>query len=169
MKTFSAKVQIIGVNPYVLLPDAVLKAVFKQAGKERAPIPVRGKLNGKVFKQTLVKYRGAWRLYLNGAMREAAHLEVGDMAKVALEFDPVPRIEPMNVLFEKALFKRKQAQQAFERLAPSHRGQILRYLNGLKSEEALARNVDKVIQHLLGEFPVGLYALMRRQEPKKGS
>jgi hypothetical protein len=31
MKPFSAKVLIVGINPYVYLPEPVLSAIFKQA------------------------------------------------------------------------------------------------------------------------------------------
>jgi hypothetical protein len=50
------------MNPYGGVPREVLQALFRQAGKDVGPIPVRGKLNGKRFRQTVVKYHGAWRL-----------------------------------------------------------------------------------------------------------
>jgi len=65
MESFTAEVLIIGINPYVGLPENVLNALFEQADKSKSPIPVRGTLNGKRFVQTLVKYQGAWRLYSN--------------------------------------------------------------------------------------------------------
>jgi len=60
------------------LPEPILKYLFKQANKTRVPIPVRGRLNGKPFKQTLVKYQGPWRLYLNTQMRKETKLGIGD-------------------------------------------------------------------------------------------
>ena len=72
MESFTAKIYKIGVNPYMLLPLKVLKTLFVEAGKDKGPIPVRGTLNGKKFTQTLVKYSGKWRLYLNTPMRKAA-------------------------------------------------------------------------------------------------
>ena len=72
MNSFSAKIYIISkINPVVDLPDDVLSAIFAQAGRSKGPIPVRGRLNGAEFIQTLIKYEGAWRLYLNGPMRKA--------------------------------------------------------------------------------------------------
>ena len=44
MLSFKANIEIIGINPYVLLPDKVLLALFKQAGKDKGPIPVKGKI-----------------------------------------------------------------------------------------------------------------------------
>ena len=54
MKSFSAKIQIIGVNPYVLLPAAILKDIFQKAGKDKGAIPVQLKIGGKDFIQNLV-------------------------------------------------------------------------------------------------------------------
>ncbi len=84
MKTFSAKILKIGINPYVLVPATVLKVLFEQAGKDKGPIPIKGTLNEKPFIQHLVKYSGKWRLYLNTPMRKAAGIDVGDMAIVFL-------------------------------------------------------------------------------------
>ena len=163
MKSFSARISKIGINPYVSVPEDVLNRLFKQAGKTKGPIPVRGTLNGEKFKQTLVKYRGAWRLYINGWMRQAAGVDVGDEAQVKLEFDPIPRIERNPPKLVQALAKNKTAKAAFERLAPSRQKEILRYLNAMKTEKSLERNIEKVIKHLLGEKPEGLHHLLDRR------
>jgi len=144
------------------VPVDILNILFKQAGKTKGPIPVRGTLNGKRFKQTLVKYQGAWRLYLNTQMRQDAGIDVGDDATVDLEFDPEPRIVPIHPKFARALLKNKEGKAAFEKLAPSRQREILRYLNSMKTEESLVRNIEKVVQYLSGERPKGLSALMRR-------
>ncbi|MCW5896348.1 MAG: YdeI/OmpD-associated family protein [Bacteroidetes bacterium] len=126
-----------------------MNELHKQAHRTTGPIPVRGKLNGKRFHQTVVKYQGAWRLYLNTQMRMDAALDVGDIVKVQVEFDPEPRIVPMHPKLGRALTKSKQAQLAFERLSPSHQREILRYLHSLKTEVSVARIVQKVIRQLL--------------------
>ena len=164
MERFTAKILKIGINPYVGLPEDVLNTLFKQADKNKGPIPVRGTLNGKSFVQTLVKYQGAWRLYLNTPMRLDAGIDVGDDAKVEIEFDPEPRIVPIHPKFARALSKNKEAKAVFEQLAPSRKKEILRYLNSMKTEESLVRNVEKVIQYLSGKRPKGLSALLRLKD-----
>jgi hypothetical protein len=151
MRSFSSKVQIIGVNPYVLLPASVLKKLFLQAGKDKGPIPVKGKLNGNAFIQTLVKYSGKWRLYLNTPMRKTAGIDTGEIANVEIEFDPEPRIIKMHTKLKDALSKNKEARKAFEKLPPYRQKEIVRYIGFLKNEESIERNVTKVIQHLLGK------------------
>jgi hypothetical protein len=164
MERFTAKISKIGINPYVGLPEDVLNTLFKQADKNKGPIPVRGTLDGKRFKQTLVKYQGAWRLYLNTQMRQAAGIDVGDDTKVEIEFDPEPRIVPIHPKFSRALSKNKEAKASFEKLAPSRQREILCYLNSMKTDESLVRNIEKVIQHLLGQKPKGLSALLRLKD-----
>ena len=163
-KSFSAKISKIGMNPYVGIPEEVLNSIFEQAGKARGPIPVRGTVNRKPFTQTLVKYRGAWRLYINGIMRESAGIDVGDQAHIQLEFDPTPRMEPIHPKLVYALGKNKSAKAAFERLNPSRRKEILRYLNSMKTKESLKRNIDKVLRHLTGEKTEGLRHITGRSK-----
>jgi len=69
---FSAEIYIIGVNPFVFIPDAVLESVFRDANKNKGKIPVKIKIEGHQFIQTLIKYSGHWRLYLNTPMRKMA-------------------------------------------------------------------------------------------------
>ena len=151
MKSFSAKIAKIGINPYVSIPQDILDSIFEQAGKARGPIPIRGTVNGKPFTQTLVRYQGAWRLYINGVMREAAGIDAGDHANIRLEFDPAPRVEPIHPKLADAFAQNKAANSAFEKLNPSRQKEILRYLNSMKTEDSLERNIEKVLRHLMGE------------------
>lgn len=164
MKSFSAKIARIGINPYVSVPPDVLDSIFEQAGKARGPIPVRGMVNGKPFTQTLVRFQGAWRLYINGIMREAAGIDVGDQADIQVEFDPAPRVEPVHPKLAEAFVKNKAAKSAFENLIPSRQKEILRYLNSMRTEESLDRNIEKVIQNLLGKKVEGLRHITSRSK-----
>ncbi|MGH2567460.1 MAG: YdeI/OmpD-associated family protein [Bacteroidota bacterium] len=161
LRAFSQRIFKLDINPCVNLPKAVINELFKQAGRTKGPIPVRGYLNGERFKQTVVKYRSAWRLYLNGEMRSNAGIDIGDMAAVELEFDPVPRIVPMHPVFTRALSRNKKARAAFGKLTPSHQKEILRYLHSLKTKESVVRNVGTIIRRLVGKRATRLNALMR--------
>ena len=153
MKSFSAKIQIIGVNPYVLVPASILKYLFQKAGKDKGAIPVKGKLNGKSFIQNLVKYNGKWRLYLNGPMRQAAGIDVGDIANVEIDFDSKPRDVPMHPKLRKAFQLNSKAKAAFDKLSPSRQKEILKYINFLKAEESVDRNVARALEHLVSAKP----------------
>jgi uncharacterized protein YdeI (YjbR/CyaY-like superfamily) len=150
-KIFSAKIEIIGVNPFVYLPNNVLKFIFIQANKNKGKIPVKIKIDEHEFPQTLIKYSGQWRLYLNTPMRKSANKDVGDKAKFEIWFDPEERIIPALPKFIKALKENKEAKKIFDSLRPSLQLEIVRYLSFLKTEETLDKNVMKAVNFLLGK------------------
>lgn len=113
MQSFSAKIFKIGINPYVLVPAAVLKSLFKEAGKDKGHIPIRGTINDHAFTQTLVKYSGKLRLYLNTPMRKGSGSDVGDTVNMEIQFDPADRTVPMHPKLHSALQKNKKANDIF--------------------------------------------------------
>jgi hypothetical protein len=148
---FSATIELIGVNPYVLVPEAVLEEIFGQAGKRTGPIPVQFTIDGHAFSQTLVKYSGHWRLYLNGPMRQAAGKQVGAAAVFTLRYDPASREVALHPKLAQALAAQPAAQPVFANLPASRRLEIVRYIARLKSEESVDRNVERAIRFLLGQ------------------
>ena len=148
---FSAKIEIIGVNPFVYLPENILASIFIEANKSKGKIPVRLKIDGHEFIQTLIKYSGYWRLYLNMPMRKAAKKDVGDVANFEVSFDPQKRAVPLHPKFTKALKEHKAAKKIFDSLPPSRRLEIARYLSFLKTEASVDKNVLKAINFLLGK------------------
>ena len=150
MKSFSAEIFIIGINPYVFVPDKILQYLFKKAGKDKGHIPVLLIISKQKFIRHLVKYAGEWRLYLNMTMRKAAGKDVGDIINIKIDFDEDERITPMHEKLEAALKKNKEAKQVFDKLPPSRQKEISRYINNLKTEESLSRNIERAINFLLG-------------------
>lgn len=151
VKSFIASIEIIGINPFVFVPNKVLTSIFKQAQKDKGPIPVKGTIDGHIFVQTLVKYRGHWRLYINGPMLKAADKKVGDFVKLQVEHDAEERHTPMPPKLATAFELSKKAKQVFDALPPSRRKEIMRYINSLKTDEAVDKNVQRAIHFLLGK------------------
>ncbi len=148
---FTAIIDKIGVNPYVFLPEPVLKKIFVQAGKEKGHIPVSLVINGHAFIQHLVRYSGEWRLYLNTPMRKAAGKEVGDKISIIIQYDPVERSISMHPTLQAALDKNKKAKAVFDQLPPYGKKEIQRYIIALRTDEAVERNVTRAISFLLGK------------------
>jgi hypothetical protein len=170
-KSFSATIDIIGVNPFVRPPDEVLDSIFKVAGKAKSPISVRGTIQDVPFQQSLVRYQGDWRLYINNVMAKDAGLRysgsisaiVGMQVTVSLEYDPRPVVYDMVPEFQEMLTRDKPAKAAYDQLTPGRQKEILRYLGSMKTDSSLQRNISRVMQHLHGEESDGLYALMHRK------
>jgi hypothetical protein len=151
VESFRAELQIIDGNPFVSVPKKVLSNIFHMAGRDKGPIPIQGSINGRPYKQTLVRFRGAWRLYVNMQMLDDSPRHIGESVDVEFAYDPTDRtIEPPLALVE-ALDGNPQAREAFEGLTASRQKEIIRYISSLKTEKAIDRNVDRAIGFLLGK------------------
>lgn len=148
--TFTVGLDIIDGNPFVLLPPTVLNSVFEQAGRSKGPIPVRGRINERPYQQTLVKFSGAWRLYVNMKMLDDSPRRIGEVIEVTVSFDPSNRaIDPHPKLLA-MLEANTAARDVFDAMAPSRRKEIIRYIDALKTDESVDRNVERARDFLLG-------------------
>lgn len=148
---FRAQIEIIGINPFVFVPDKILKQIFLQAGKDKGTIPVKGTVNDKPFKQTLVRYSGEWRLYINTSMLKNSPKRIGEIIELTIQHDTESREITPPEKFVKALSKNEKAKEVFEKLSPSRKTEIVRYLARLKTEEILDKNISRAINFLLGK------------------
>ncbi len=149
MQKFKSKIEIIGANPFVFVPTKILKSIFDQAGKDKGHIPIYGTINSKFYRQTLVKFKGAWRLYINTTMLKNSPKRIGETIELTIEFDPSDRSIKPHPKLEKALKNNKEAKIKFDSLSPSRKHEIVRYISFLKTEESIDRNVKKAIAYLL--------------------
>lgn len=151
MDHFKAELRIIDGNPFVFVPAEILRGIFTQAEKTKGPIPVRGTVNDTNFQQTLVKFRGEWRLYINMKMLPDSPRRIGEIIAITIEYDPSDRsIKPHPKLIL-ALQENEEAKSVFDSLAPSMQKEIIRYIAHLKTDESVDRNVRRAIRFLLGK------------------
>lgn len=149
--SFHASIEIIGINPYVQVPETILAGIFIQAGKSKGHIPVAGTVNGLLYQQTLLKYSGLWRLYINTLMLKNSPKRIGETIELTIEFDPRDRtIKPHPKLTE-ALKNNLEAKSKFDNLSPSMQKEMVRYISALKTEESRIRNIERAIDFLLGK------------------
>jgi hypothetical protein len=143
---FAARIYKVGINPCVKVPLEITNGLRPVRGY----IPVKGKIGNHKFRHTLVPVKNSpYRLYVNGPMLKGSGMTVGQTVEFVIEQDSAERNKPLSmpVLFRKALEKNK-LQAAFKELIPSRQKDILKYLNHLKTEKALLRNINKVIGQL---------------------
>ena len=145
--SFTAKIYKVGINPCVEVPLRITSKMTATKGY----IPVKGQIGNHSFTQTLCPVKNAaYRLYVNGPMLKGSNTEVGDTVKFMIEQNEEPKKAvdfDMPKEFRQQLAKNK-LQKTFTSLTPYRQKEILKYLNSLKSKEALQRNIDKVIAGL---------------------
>lgn len=147
--TFRAKIEKAGINPCVTVPPRI----HSKLKPEKGYIPVKGTINGFFFQQTLcpVKEKG-YRLYVNVKMLKGAGLKNGQLGHFEIEPDSWKRNRevPMPPAFRKKL-KEARLLKTFLAYSPSRQKEVNRYLNNLKTKEALLRNMDKIIRVMQGQ------------------
>ncbi|PWN61012.1 YdeI/OmpD-associated family protein [Chryseobacterium viscerum] len=149
--SFTATLDIIGINPFVFVPEEILDRIFEESRKNKSPIPVKGTVNEKEFTQNLMKYLGEWRLYINLTMLKNSPKRIGEVIDVVLEYDDSDRSIAIHPQLEKSIRGSALAAKNFENLIPSRRHELIRYINNLKTEASIQRNIEKIMKHLHGE------------------
>jgi hypothetical protein len=154
--SFRAVVLKDGVNPFVGLPARVSRAfaAFADHGRVR----VAGTIEGHSLHATLIPVRdGTHRLYVNGGMRAATGIAVGD--RVTLVLRPLRRDEiaiPDDLTRSLA---KARLRARFNALSLSHRRELLRSIEDARSAANRVRRIERTLAHLRGE---------RTQQPKPG-
>ncbi|MEI9809012.1 MAG: DUF1905 domain-containing protein [Bacteroidota bacterium] len=154
---FKAKIYKAGINPCVKVPLRITARLSATKGY----IPVKGTINSHWFQQTLVPVKNeGYRLYVNGPMMKEADVIVGQTADFIIEQDTLERNKnvPMPKLLKKKL-EENDLFTMFKQLAPFRQKEICRYLNNLKTEDALIRNTAKIINVLKGKATSPLFRL----------
>ncbi|MBX2894440.1 MAG: YdeI/OmpD-associated family protein [Cyclobacteriaceae bacterium] len=151
MQVFKATIEIIGINPFVFVPGEILALIFKEAKKSKGHIPIYGTINGKNYVQTLVKYNGQWRLYINTTMLPNSPKRIGETVSMTIGFDKSDRTIKPHPRLIKALNSNKKVKRVFDNLPPSAQKEIMRYISSLKSEASITKNIEKAIGFLSGK------------------
>src|SRR5688572_16157842 len=120
---FKAKIELRGINPYVLVSPARaarLKANWKK------PMPVLVQVNGQPDPAWRVNMMpagdGSFYLYLDGVVRKASRTGVGDMVEVSVVFDEAYTGGPQHDMlpeFASCLDGNPAAKARWEGLTPS--------------------------------------------------
>ncbi|HEY5110978.1 MAG TPA: DUF1905 domain-containing protein [Acidimicrobiales bacterium] len=151
---FSAAIEIVGVNPYVLVDDE--RATRLRPGWRR-PMPVLVRINGRPdspWRTNMMPVgNGEFYLYLHGGMRKSANAKVNDVVAITLSFDDSYRNGPLHETpdwFGAALASDVNVLAHWQCLAPSRQKEVLRYFAGLKTDDAKKRNLVQVLRVLGG-------------------
>ena len=148
-KRFRAKIVTRGANAHVDVPAGVSRAFASQAVGGR--IRFEGKLNRVEVRGSLVPVgRGRHVLYVNGGMRSAAGVDVGDLVTFEIRAAAAGAVRTPADL-SAALRRAKGARAAWDALPPSHRRELLRYVDDARTEATRARRLEKTVAAALGK------------------
>jgi Domain of unknown function (DUF1905)/Domain of unknown function (DUF5655)/Bacteriocin-protection, YdeI or OmpD-Associated len=152
--SFRATVLKDGINSFVDVPLRVSRAFAAFADHRR--VRVAGTIDGHPLHATLVPvHGGTHRLYVNGGMRAAAGIEVGD--RVALTLRPLRRDEVEVPADLTRHLTKARLRTRFDALSASHRRELVRSIEDARSPANRAARIARTLSHIRGE---------RTQEPR---
>jgi hypothetical protein len=146
--SFRAVMEKAGVNPFVEVPRRVSQAFAAFAAHGR--VRVAGTIDGHPLHATLVPTRdGNHRLYINGGMRAAAGVQVGD--QIRLELRPL-RVDEVDLPDDLARALAKATLRGrFDNLPASHRRELLRSIEDARTTSNRASRIERTLEHLRGQ------------------
>jgi len=143
-KRFQARVRSTGPYTYVTVPEHVSRAFATYAEKGR--VRVFGRLEDAEIRGTLVpRATGHW-LFLHAAMRAAASVRVGGIARLELratQWDDVPVGRDVKRALGAAAL-----EDRFEALSASRRHELIRWVDAAELPERRAKRIDALIEDL---------------------
>jgi hypothetical protein len=157
---FRAEVIAEKSTAYVDVPTRVSEAFASYAKSRR--IAVAGKVRGVLFHATLVPRRGGGhRLYLNQGTRRPARIEIGDVVPIELT---ALREAGTDVPSDLAAWLRRVhgAKGAFDALSPSHRRELIRYIEDAKTSESRRSRIERTALAVVGRLPKSKSSLKSR-------
>ncbi len=123
--------------------------VGKVWGK-RGQLRVKGDVNGFAFRTSLFPDgKGGHFLLVNKQMQAGGKTAAGMSAKIRIEPDLEERVFPVPPELERAFAEVRPLRRWFDRLNPSARTDICRYVLGVKSAEARRRRADQMAERML--------------------
>lgn len=151
VRRFRARVATQGPNPYVDVPPRVTEAFAPWARAGR--VTVVGSVRGVEVRATLVPVgSGRQRLFVNGGMRAATGVQVGDEVTFTLWVtQPDEVVVPADVAT--GLAGEPGAREAFDALPPSHRRELLRHVDDARTPQTRARRIAQTVDHVLDRTP----------------
>lgn len=144
--TFKAEIYKVGINWCVDVPAKITEQLIADKGR----INIKGKINGYDFIKTLMPVKDApHRLFVNQAMMTGGKTALGQTVTFVIEQDTEKIVKqyPTPLILTEQLEKH-QLTKAFDNLTTSRKRDILKYLNYVKTEETLMKNIDKLITQL---------------------
>lgn len=143
---FRAEIYKVGINACVDVPESISQKMTPKNGY----IKVKGTINGFKFSKNLVPVKDKpYRLFVNIPMLKGGQTELGQIAEFKIEQDF--NTEKKNYSIPQMLADKlndKKLTSDFNNLSESRKRDILKYLNYIKTDKTLERNIDKLIGKL---------------------
>jgi bifunctional DNA-binding transcriptional regulator/antitoxin component of YhaV-PrlF toxin-antitoxin module len=123
--------------------------VEKVFGAKR--VPVRAMVNGEVYRGSIVRMGGEYRLGIPKEFRERAGIKAGDNIVVTLEPDTEPRIVELPDDLAAAISQEPGAWAVWEKLSYTHKKEHVRAISEARQAETRERRVRRAVEMIIAK------------------
>ena len=116
----------------------------------KSRVAVMGTLNGFPFRSSLFPDGdGRHYLYINRGLREGANAKPGELVRVELEIDSIPRKVEIPEDLMIILAQNPVADARFDKMDPSHKKEYVDWIESAKKPETRSNRVEQAIPLIL--------------------
>ena len=116
----------------------------------KSRVAVKGTLNGFPFRSSLFPDGdGRHYLYINRGLREGANAKPGELVRVELEIDTIPRKVEIPEDLMIILAQNPVADARFDKMDPSHKKEYVDWIESAKKPETRSNRVEQAIPLIL--------------------
>lgn len=123
-----------GTSAFIVIPEKIMAAFTP-----RKRVQVKARINGYMYRTTIVNMGHGPMIGLRKSVRESAGVTAGDTVGVTLELDLERRTVSIPTDLRRAMTKREVA--AFESMSYTHRKEYVEAIEGAKREETRAKRI----------------------------
>jgi bifunctional DNA-binding transcriptional regulator/antitoxin component of YhaV-PrlF toxin-antitoxin module len=114
-------------------------------------VPVKARVNGAMYRGSIVRMGGKYMLGIPRAFREAAGVKAGDNIVVTLELDVEERTVTLPDELARELKKQNELRAVWDELSYTIRKENARSIAEAKQPETRARRLEKTLEMLRGK------------------
>ena len=144
---FTTPLRTLGMNYSVDVPPAVSRALAGDPPERY--VRVEGAANGHPFRTRLTpRGGGAYRLFLDGDVRAAAAIDVGDRVTIEVVRAGAPPEPPLPDDLREALSAVDGGVAAFAALTEAQRTGMIAFVERARTASTRARYVERVVEEV---------------------
>jgi hypothetical protein len=110
--------------------------------------PVSVTINGRTAQARVGRMRGQNLLGFSKKLRADLGVEIGQTVDAVIALDAMPRTVEVPAALATALQRDAEAKAVFEKLAPSHKKEFVRWVDEAKRAETRQSRVEQTVQML---------------------
>lgn len=128
----------------ILKPPFDVTAIFHRKGR----IPVKGTINGFLFRSSLMNMGDGHMMVINAQMRAGAGCKAGDTVAILMELDEDKRTVEVPTYLKKMIAADPKTKESWSKLSFTHQKEYVREIEDAKRPETRKKRIAAMMDAL---------------------